>query len=273
MKTVFTSADSVIHLYAQQTQQKAKCSNVFFEGKNLYSYGYHYLLCEFIDDKTVLIDDRGYSNTTSKHISIVRAATRQYKQFFKSETDLGRVYDAVIYNEHKLETARKPEIYTSEIYRLWTTLNEFINYTKKTALKKENKYKYVKRIFTTLAKEGGIELIAEARRKELKRIQASEAKKRKESLQKFMAYEINSFRIGKEDFLRVSQDGTEIQTTQGVRIPVKSAAVLYKMILEGKDIVGLDIEGYKVTGLNGHLVIGCHNINVDNMHKIGKQII
>lgn len=81
VKRVYTNCDDVIHIWAQQPNHNVRCSNVFSEGQTLYSYGYHYPLAHFLDDKTVLINAAGYSVTTSKHIGKVRYATNHYKQF------------------------------------------------------------------------------------------------------------------------------------------------------------------------------------------------
>ena len=60
MKRVFTNSYDVIHLYAQRSQDEGRCSNVFFYGDKIYSYGHHYLLGEFIDDgKAIIINDEG----------------------------------------------------------------------------------------------------------------------------------------------------------------------------------------------------------------------
>jgi hypothetical protein len=76
-----------------------------------------------------------------------------------------------------------------------------------------------------------------------------------------------------EDFLRISEDRTQIETTQGVKIDIQEAKILYKMIQEGKDIKGLRISNYTIISINGTLKIGCHKINIKNVHQIGKQII
>jgi len=72
MKTVFNSSSDVIHLFAQRSQDNARCSNVFFDKNKIYSYGYHYLLGEFISnnkgDEAIMINNLGYSSTTGKHI-------------------------------------------------------------------------------------------------------------------------------------------------------------------------------------------------------------
>jgi len=72
IKRVFSSAGQVIHLWANQSQSEARCKNVFFNEKTIYSYGYHYVLgriVEFNGSQLFLINDSGYSVTTNKHIS------------------------------------------------------------------------------------------------------------------------------------------------------------------------------------------------------------
>jgi hypothetical protein len=116
MKRVYNTSSDVIHLFAQRSQDDARCSNVYFDNRNkIYSYSHHYLLGEFIDNDTIMINDEGYSVTTSKHISEISYATRQYKQFFKSKTDLESVHHAVMYNKKKLSRANKPELYIRPI--------------------------------------------------------------------------------------------------------------------------------------------------------------
>lgn len=91
MKKVFGNASEVIHIWAQQTQESGRCSNVYFEGtKRLYSYGAHYPLGLFVEnkkgEKAVTINTQGYSSTTSRHISGAKYATNQYKQFYLPNT-------------------------------------------------------------------------------------------------------------------------------------------------------------------------------------------
>lgn len=51
----------------------ARCASVFTEGEAVYSYGYHYPLLFVIytpsGNRLWVCNDRGYSNTTGKHIS------------------------------------------------------------------------------------------------------------------------------------------------------------------------------------------------------------
>jgi hypothetical protein len=50
MKTVFSNAQDCVHAFAQRQTPQGRSGNVFFYGDKIYSYGYHYLLAEFIDD-------------------------------------------------------------------------------------------------------------------------------------------------------------------------------------------------------------------------------
>lgn len=82
MKRVFSNSRQTIHVWAQQSQDYGKSSNVYFEGAVLYSYGYHYPLGLIITnkkgEKAALINATGYSVTTSKHIHETRSAVNHY---------------------------------------------------------------------------------------------------------------------------------------------------------------------------------------------------
>jgi len=275
MKKVFNSSSDVIHLFAQRDQNEARCSNVFFDNINkIYSYGHHYLLGEFIDDNTIMIDDRGYSVTTSKHINQINYATRQYKQFYKSQTDIDTVYESVLSNKKALINARKPEKYITPILSLFERLNEYLTYTKNKTVKKSDKYKEIKSIVKVVSNFDADfqKKMQDTEKKRILALKRKEAKQVKEKLQKFNSYEVDSIYIGGEDFLRLSKDGTKVETSQRVSVSRENAKALYEMIKRGIDIKGKHIENYVVTSINGTLKIGCHNINIDSVHAIGKQL-
>jgi hypothetical protein len=54
MKTVFTN-NEIFHVFNEQKQETGRTPNrnIFFENNKIYSYGYHYLLGEFIDENTI----------------------------------------------------------------------------------------------------------------------------------------------------------------------------------------------------------------------------
>jgi hypothetical protein len=275
MKKVFSNSADVMHIFVSQNQQEGKSSNVFFYGSQLYSYGYHYLLGEFIEnkksEKAILINDSGYSFTTSKHIHQIKQASRQFDQFFTTSTDNKKVISKLIELANKLEKAKKPIIYINEAnslfnsYSKWCTWNEtkidkLVQAYFDTIKSYEDKDSYTK-TYSDLNKN--IEKLKSKKQKD----------EEKQKLKKFFDYETNYLYNMNEDFVRISKDKLNIETSQSVLIPIKEAAMLYKLILLGKDIKGVKISEYTCIGLNGTLKIGCHHINVKNMHKIGKQLI
>lgn len=72
MKQVFSN-NEVPHIWAQQTQDSGRGSNIFFEGATIYSYGKHFPIAT-IKGNDVFFTLRSYSNTTAKHISRTRGA-------------------------------------------------------------------------------------------------------------------------------------------------------------------------------------------------------
>lgn len=64
-----TTRDFIKQTYNTTADRERRCSSVFtdYDG-NVYSYGYHYPLVFNVDGINV-VNTRGYSNTTAKHIS------------------------------------------------------------------------------------------------------------------------------------------------------------------------------------------------------------
>lgn len=73
----------VAHIWAQRLGGSKKGSHFYFEGDTIFSYGAHYPAARFYDSgakSCVLINARGYSSTTAKHMSYVRGAL-DYSRF------------------------------------------------------------------------------------------------------------------------------------------------------------------------------------------------
>lgn len=274
MKTVFSNAQDCVHAFAQRETPQGRSSNVFFYGDKIYSFGYHYELGRFIDDNTIIINDKGYSNTTAKHISYLIGGTRQYKQFFTTRCDIYLVHSQVLSLKDKLATAKKPENYINSILSLWDSLNEYLNYINNKNITKIDKYKEIKKIVKAIQDQPQEykNKLAEAKKKQELAKKRREQKQIKETLSKFYNYEVNSFRIGDTDYLRLSRDGECVETSQYVKVSVDEARTLYKAICNGVDIRGHRISNYTVNSINGTLKIGCHNINMESVHKVGKLI-
>ena len=94
MRTAYNNSHDVIHLFAQQTQPHARSTNVFFYDNKIYSYGYHYLLAYFIENKkgqkSILIDD---FNAPAFSLTNKKASEHLYKNMveFSIENSWGKL--------------------------------------------------------------------------------------------------------------------------------------------------------------------------------------
>ena len=276
MRKVLRNTDEVIHVFAQQTQSEGRnqSGNIFFEGTKIYSYGYHYLLGEFIDKDTILINDRGYSVTTSKHIYSLIDATRQYKRFNVTETNLDLVHAEIKETLIKIPKARTNKaVYLKRILYLFERLNEYLIYTKtKTKVSKLKEYKQIKKIVQRLEtdKDKILSEVAEMQKAKEKR----QYERNKENIKLWRSHEKMYLHGIKNSLLRLSKDCTNVETSGGVKIEVKKAKVLYKLIEAGKDIKGFKLDYYTVIGIKDNILkIGCHNIPLNEVNTIGKQLI
>ena len=273
MKRVFSSASEVIHVYAQQTQNEGRSSNVFFEGKKIYSYGSHYLLGEFLPDGSIMINDIGYSVTTAKHISELRQATRHYKQYFVTETDLRHIITEVRGNIKKLANARKRELYISPILRLWEKFNTFAQEQKVKRYKSDPRYREFKKIVKTIESPELQEELIAWNKKMAKQAIKLRLKKEAEQFEKFHKHEIDWVRSSGKDHLRISESKKYVETSQNVKIPTEDAKLLYLSILRGVDVVGYRISHYRVDSINGSLKVGCHDIDIKEVHRVGELLL
>jgi hypothetical protein len=307
MRKVFSSAKQVIHIFAQRSQSQGNSSNVYFDNdKCIYSYGRHYLLGEFVEingQTSIIINDSGYSSTTSKHISIIRQATRQYNRYNLTEICPRKVLNELKRLQTKLIAAKKPEIYLTSANQLLNSFNSFKPTKKEIAEIKKSQMNYnfdlfnkdeikeIKKISKVFDWDNYKEVIEKG-----KQLQAKKDKEIKDiggkAFLKYMdLWQINSIPENyfdlipektkqlinlyknkySEDFLRIS--GDEIETSQGIKVSISEAKILYKAILSGQDIKGFKIGYYTVISINGVLTIGCHKINMSSVHNVGKEII
>ena len=230
MKKVFSNSSECIHVFAQRSQDEGCSSsrNVFFRGDKIYSYGSHYLLGEFLKDGSIMINDEGYSVTTSKHISQLQGATSHYKQWHTSDCDLDQVYYSITQNASRLARANKPWLYTEPMVRLFAALNKYLETYKIVGVKSKPKYREIKKIVKSI--EGDLDGYREVLLKAKKKEEAKALRLAQAKLDDFFAYEC-------------------------------------------KKVKGHKIGYYTVTSINGKLKIGCHDINMDSVRKLGDQLL
>lgn len=267
MKTVFSSHYDVIHKFAQRTQYEGRAGNVFFRGDRLYSYGYHYVLAQFLTDTDILIGDRGYSKSTSKHIGITMQATRQYTQWFETYCDESIVWRRLNDLKKKLLKARKPEKYISEALLIVEKFTAFNARFDKPVSKDTQE---LINFFTMNTPELANKIAELANEQKIKR--ASIIEQYKKAFYNFEPFDRLKFEAGLQyDLLRVNAD--KLETSQKITVDLSEAEKLYLSYRAGLPIVGQQIDGYTILKATPDIIkIGCHNIKPSELAKIFKGV-
>ncbi len=274
MKTVYSSITSCIHAFANQESEQGRASSVFFYGNKIYSYGYHYLLAEFIENpqgtKAVVINNKGYSSSTAKHISKVYSATRQYRQFDLTNIDKQLVLNQLENIAYKLIRARKPALYIQEAQRLLNSYKSYRIFMEQPL--DMDILPYFETYFNEQSEKTLSDYIEQLKQEDRKKEEKRKQKNIEDTI-KFMNYELNYVSRIDTDIIRLSKDQTMVETSQGVKVSVREAKILYQAIKQGKNIIGQTIDNYTVLANNGVLKIGCHIIDKKYVTLIGEQII
>ena len=270
MKKVNTPQETA-HLFATQSQIEAytPTRNLYFYDKSIYSYGSHFCIAKFIDDKTLLFTERTYSNTTAKHISVVSHATSHINKIYCYNPNASHVdnFNYWLNNAEqladKLKRANKPEIYISQLQQIDNKAKIYANYfsiaipeTLQSVLKVTNKAEILAYMETKA------ELIAAEKLEKEKRLKKEHLRELKEwkNFEVNRMYQRNGF-----DYLR--KNDTEFQTSQGVKIPIEIGLRLYNNLAAVKvNDKFLDFTFNEIT--KKYIGIGCHKITFKEINNI-----
>jgi len=292
MKKVFKT-DEIPHLWANSQQEEARNSqgNLFFEGNKIYSYGRHFCIAKILPGGVILFTTRKYSNTTAKHIHAVRYACNHKTLVFCNDPDAGITtnlsaftremkYFVSVINDPKKREKTKAQAKAD----LLNVAERVDKYLEAINVPLSETYDSEFMAFYNTAKSQDIESLNkqlaqwEAEKQERQRLAQIEAlNKAKKAITKWKKGEnVSVPHIVETVYLRKSVDKyaepeTEIvQTSKGAKVSIQAAKVLFELIKAGKDIKGLEIDGYTVIGLNGVLTIGCHKIERKEINRFAK---
>ena len=272
MKTVFSNSE-IVHKFNELTQNDGRSNSMFFNsnGTKLYSYGYHYLLAEFIDNNTVMINDKGYSVSTSRHFVLVTNATRNRKQFFYSTTDCKSVNSIIKDSLNKLIRATKlKDYYKARIISTYNSYKDYLIYTKQlTKFNKIKEHRETERLI--LAFKNNYDNLENTIKEQQKSKAVKDKKEIVKALKDWKNNETNWFSNKTNfDYLRIN--GENIETSQSVKIPITEAKRVLKLI-ELKNVLGTKIDNrYSVLSFNKFLKVGCHNISIKEINYIKNLI-
>lgn len=290
MKKVFSNHSEVCHKFNEQSQPEGKAGNIFFDTDAIYSYGYHYVLGQFVSPKIIIINDTGYSSSTSKHIGFLTGATRDKVQIFTMRAEPKRVAEQMNNSLAKLAHARKPQIYIGQIIRHYEAFkdscklldgvlkeNRINGAYSVSPIAEANEYiDQIETIYKGLNTSEQAEQLAEIKANDIRQRKEraeKEQTKKAEQIEKFYNYEANYISGLDYDLLRVSECGEYVQTSQRVNIPIQEAQRYYKLLKSGENMRGEKIAQYITSSFGDALNIGCHKINKQEAERIGELIL
>ena len=292
MKTVFSSHSECAHIWASQSQYEGRASRVFFEGGVIYSYGRHFPVARFAPEfgDIVLFTNRGYSSSTGKHKSLIRAAIpSKYAVIYCDDPSRPASHNLPIWenkaarlrSDFAIKT-RKPSRanIAAEIYQAveaaanyclalniaipeWAGLtvaeNEAIEYGREAARARA--------------------LNADALRNKREALAALDSIERLQQWESGLAYgSTNGFQYH-PTVLRIK--GDQIQTSRGANIPVSDALALWPLLVRAKrtgnkleaGLHSINLGAYRFNSFDGQtLIVGCHSIAWNQLEKIAIQL-
>lgn len=304
IKKVFSNADQVIHLWANQSQSDARCKNCYFENDKVWSYGSHYLLGLLTTYKGVpiaIINNSGYSHTTSKHIHSAFYAVKNHRIAIKTSTgfDSDAVYDGLLKEQQSIiesyfDTFNRTSLCEYSLlteddfnndYSLVYSIKEFNS--KVIALKEPQLALdfdfnhhiglYNDKVKLCIAREelrNTPETLAKLALAKEKKEQAK-IKKLEKSIQDWKngGSLTNDIRNLNSQLIRIV--GNEVHTSRGASVPLAHAKRLWSMIQNRTAKTGERVGHFSLDEYNSkEVIIGCHTLRIDEIiNVLGKNTL
>jgi len=291
MRTVFSSHSEVAHIWASRSQVEGRAGNIFFEDQVIYSYGRHFPVARFAPEfgAVVLFTDRGYSNSTGKHKSIIRAAIpSNYQVIYCNDPTRTTVHNLGHWQGTAERLRRDFASKTHKISRgniaveLFKTCESVIVYCMALGIaapdwtEETNEEMTARDYVYELAKAR--EIKREAARKEREQLAALKASER---LPLWLAGEsVPTFDFHYlETMLRVK--GDNIETTRGAKIPIEDAIKLWPLLLRVKNtgktleagLHAINLGPYRFNSFDGEtLIVGCHSIAWPQLERMAYEL-
>lgn len=310
MRKVFPNA-MVAHLWANQSQEEARSGNgqFYFSGDTIYSYGSHFPIAKHVIGQGgrtgVLFTTCGYSNTTAKHITIVRRALRQ--ELINGATvfnvDLIKTWDGAIDHARNWKNYSKALADRIEEGKKARAYGVHACERARNTVAEANRYAEFFELPARMTLPEGFEVIeqratekaarheaaqVEQRRRDRERAEHQRARERAQAiaaLPRWQAGEdvyVNWYSLDHADptFLRVKDD--ELQTSKGARVPLDHAIRTFKVIAQcraqGREYVRnghtIHVGHFAVDRItpDGTLYAGCHVIQWAEIERIANQL-
>jgi hypothetical protein len=289
MRHTLANHQEVAHFWGNEVQEDGASGNMFFKNRTIFSYGSHFAIAKHYDNNLILFTNRGYSNSTSAHISYTKRAIPCDKNILychnpERPADIQNHETAIRGIEDNLKKAvrareRKQEYLSNAEY----AYNQIIQLIK---IFKIKGWKIPKYDFTT--PETITEYIKERERKaEAKRKRQLAKQKKQDALDRVLfledvvkwksgeiksAYDVQHRRFANEvDYCRI--DGDIVESMRSANAPLKAVKVVLRRILQGKPVKGVELGHYTIISYDGEsLKIGCHDFPQSEIDWLIRQL-
>lgn len=251
-------------------------------------------MAKLIDGGVVLMTYRGYSNSTSKHLSKVRSAISHKDSVYcynpnfdilpnlvRDANRLRTWFDVLANKRTRPHTKDNARVELADIVRNARRYCEVLGTTLEAQLAimsndPEEEVQDAHDLFAYAIDQDGFDY-NKAVKERTERI-AKASKKRNAEILRKNKLEVKAWLDGAHNtwalrgeltpvLLRASSDKTQVETTMGAKVSYDAAKRLYLAIKSDESLVGYDIDGYKVIGNEGILTIGCHKIPHDEVER------
>jgi hypothetical protein len=273
---------------------------MFFEHETIYSYGYHFKLAQFVNNKEgqrcVLINSKSYSNTTSKHQTLVWRAIPDELTFFKVVSFFNDIDAASTAHKENLThyineaerlqglTIRANKLKMGYLAQLKNEIDLFDKYCTFFTLDNLERFNPISGQGLTIKER--YELINSfiwgyENSEELKKwkIKQEENKKKaeakaiidaKEKIEAFRQFKISSIWANFGHYLlRYNKETENVETSGGVKISKDLFLSAYQRLINNELLRGQHVDRYTFNGVDGDIVsVGCHKIPMTEINSI-----
>ena len=290
----------VIHTWASRTQTNGESGkgNVFFEGDRLFDYGKHFCLGQFVTTKkgelVCLLNSDHYSVTTSAHQGMTASAVpKSIPKFRIPKAGYDRYSDSFDVNKALGEYKTRAMDLAAQAKRARKqSSKDWLNTRAADVLEEAKEFA---KAFGARFRVASLDALAKAAIEAAKRVAAErkecEERERAIALEDFKAWQAGTknhcpYAYSKTAsggaYLRVSNDGNTLQSSQGAEVPLAHAIRAFKFIKLCRDNSkaweknghSLRVGNFAVDSIkaSGDIHAGCHFIEWAEIERIAKAI-
>jgi hypothetical protein len=275
-KVVYPTGE-IAHMWAHSTQPEARNAqgNFSFTGDKLYSY--FTVIARRLGEDLYLISSNSYSSTTNGHQSDARYATHHAHTLHLPMDRYGSVMPAQAQQEvtalyAKAASARtKAADYTAQAERICKDMFDYDGTTLVVPSPAE-----IAQIKTNIKLRRAIQ--AERNAAHEKMMVETNALRKLEALERLEHWRQGAGAFGLHSLptaLRISSDGTRIETSRGASVPVRHAKRIWQAVQANALPESLQVGQYSTANkalTATHFTVGCHDLALTELDAIALQL-